>query len=518
MYLQFVDRKYPLHSGPNTVGRAKGNDIILDHPKVSLRHCVVTVEAGRIQVEDLQSTNGTQIKGQKITRSELQVGEAFQIAGESAHIIQSAASPESDALQRLKKAVHQQLLERMNLKRVNLSDLADHELQGKARHLIAEILGAMTGTIPADADREALAREILQDTLGLGPLEDLLGDASVTEIMVNNSRRIYVERSGKLQISNKTFDSDAHVMEIMERIVAPLGRRIDESSPMVDARLKDGSRVNAVIPPLSLRGPCLTIRKFSKRKLTPDDLVKFGSVSDAMLGFLQIAVKYRRNIVISGGTGSGKTTLLNILSSYIPSDERILTIEDSAELQLPQEHVVSLESRPANIEGTGSVTIRDLVRNSLRMRPDRIVVGECRGGEALDMLQAMNTGHDGSLTTVHANTPRDALSRLETMCLMSGTELPLRALRDQVCSAIDVIVQQSRMPDGSRKITHVTEVLDIGDERIRTQDLFLFRQRGLDKDGRVTGLFEPAGMIPVFYEELTAAGLSLDLSIFQPKK
>lgn len=356
---------------------------------------------------------------------------------------------------------------------------------------------------------EAIAAEIL----GYGPIETLLKDDTVSEVMVNGPRQIYVERRGKLELSDVQFQDDDHVMRIIDRIVSPLGRRIDESSPTVDARLPDGSRINAVIPPISLVGPVLTIRKFSKDPLTIDDLVRFGTVTPEMVAFIKACVESRLNIVVSGGTGSGKTTTLNVLSSFIPEDERIITIENAAELQLRQEHVVTLESRPANIEGKGEVTIRDLVINSLRMRPERIVVGECRGGEALDMLQAMNTGHDGSMTTAHANTPRDTLSRLETMCLMAGIDLPVRAIREQIAAAVDVIVQQSRMKDGSRRITAVTEVQGMEGDVIVLQDIFIFEQMGIE-NGKIIGRMKPTGIRPKFIEKFEVANIYLPPNIF----
>jgi len=356
---------------------------------------------------------------------------------------------------------------------------------------------------------EAIAAEIL----GYGPIEILLKDDTVSEVMVNGPRQIYVERRGKLELSDVQFQDDDHVMRVIDRIVSPLGRRIDESSPTVDARLPDGSRINAVIPPISLVGPVLTIRKFSKDPLTIDDLVRFGTVTPEMVAFLKAVVESRLNVVVAGGTGSGKTTTLNVLSSFIPEDERIITIENAAELQLRQEHVVTLESRPPNIEGKGEVTIRDLVINSLRMRPERIVVGECRGGEALDMLQAMNTGHDGSMTTAHANTPRDTLSRLETMCLMAGIDLPVRAIREQIAAAVDVIVQQSRMKDGSRRITAVTEVQGMEGDVIVMQDIFIFEQTGIE-NGKIIGRMKPTGIRPKFIEKFEVANIYLPPNIF----
>lgn len=362
-------------------------------------------------------------------------------------------------------------------------------------------------------ERARLFEQITAEILGLGPLQTLLEDETITEVMVNGAKNIYIERKGKIHRVPVTFESNDHVMRIIDRIVAPLGRRIDESSPYVDARLADGSRVNAVIPPISLVGPTLTIRKFSKVPITLEQLVQFGTVTPESLQFLKACVEARMNIVISGGTGSGKTTLLNILSSFIPSDERILTIENAAELQLRQEHVVTLESRPANIEGRGEITIRNLVVNALRMRPDRIIVGEIRDDAALDMLQAMNTGHDGSMTTLHSNSPRDTLARLETMTMMAGMDLPVRAIREQVSSAIDLIVHQERMRDGSRKVTFVTEVSGMEGDVITTTDLFVFEQTGLE-NGKVLGHMRPTGLRPKFMEKIEAAGIHLPPSIF----
>ena len=364
------------------------------------------------------------------------------------------------------------------------------------------------------SERAQVISEVLDDVLGLGPITPLLEDDSVTEIMVNGPDKVYVERNGRIERARVSFRSADHVMHIIERIVSPLGRRIDEASPMVDARLPDGSRVNAVIPPISLVGPCITIRKFAREPFTIDDLVRFGTLTREMAQFLEACVKARLNIVVSGGTGSGKTTTLNVLSSFIPHNERIVTIEDAAELQLRQEHVVTLEARPPNLEGKGAITIRDLVRNALRMRPDRIVVGEVRSGEALDMLQAMNTGHDGSLTTGHANSPRDMLARLETMVLMAGMELPLRAIREQISSAVDLIVHQARLRDGSRKITHLTEVQGMEGDVITMQDIYVFEQTGVDEQGRVIGRFKATGIRPKFLERFEAMGIPVPPGMF----
>ncbi|HET7034786.1 MAG TPA: CpaF family protein, partial [Thermomicrobiaceae bacterium] len=386
------------------------------------------------------------------------------------------------------------------------------EVRQRLKTLFDQIIEA-ENLVLTRAEKERLFEELAADVIGFGPIEPLLADASVSEVMVNGPRKIYFERKGRLMLSDVQFDDDDHVRRIIDRIVSPLGRRIDESSPMVDARLPDGSRINAVIPPISLVGPTLTIRKFAKDPLTYDDLIRFGTVSQEMVTFLKACVEARLNMVVSGGTGSGKTTSLNVLSSFIPDDERIITIENAAELQLRQDHVVTLESRPANIEGRGEITIRDLVVNSLRMRPDRIVVGECRSGEALDMLQAMNTGHDGSMTTAHANTPRDALARLETMCLMAGVELPVRAIREQIAAAVDVIIQQARLKDGSRKIIAVTEVQGMEGDVIVLQDIFVFEQTGIE-NGKIVGRMRPTGIRPKFVEKFEVANIFLPPNIF----
>jgi pilus assembly protein CpaF len=388
--------------------------------------------------------------------------------------------------------------------------------QVEVRRQIEEIFGRVIdeeGLALTRAERVRMLEQITDEIIGLGPLEPLLRDDSVSEIMVNGPRQVYIERSGKLELTNVVFQNDDHVMRIIDRIIAPIGRRVDESSPMVDARLTDGSRVNAIIPPLSLVGPVITIRKFAASPFTTDDLIRFGTSTPDMFEFLRACVEARLNIFVSGGTGSGKTTTLNVLSSFIPNDERIVTIEDAAELQLRQEHVVTLESRPPNIEGKGAIPIRELVRNSLRMRPDRIVVGECRAGEALDMLQAMNTGHDGSLSTGHANTPRDMLARLETMVLMAGIELPVRAIREQISSAVDLIVHQSRLKDGTRKIVNITEVQGMEGDTIVMQDVFVFEQTGVI-DGKIQGRLKPTGIRPKFVEQFETQGIHLPNNIF----
>jgi pilus assembly protein CpaF len=388
--------------------------------------------------------------------------------------------------------------------------------QVEVRRQIEEIFSRVIdeeGLALTRAERVRMLEQITDEIIGLGPLEPLLRDDSVSEIMVNGPRQVYIERSGKLELTNVVFQNDDHVMRIIDRIIAPIGRRVDESSPMVDARLTDGSRVNAIIPPLSLVGPVITIRKFAASPFTTDDLIRFGTSTPDMFEFLRACVEARLNIFVSGGTGSGKTTTLNVLSSFIPNDERIVTIEDAAELQLRQEHVVTLESRPPNIEGKGAIPIRELVRNSLRMRPDRIVVGECRAGEALDMLQAMNTGHDGSLSTGHANTPRDMLARLETMVLMAGVDLPVRAIREQISSAVDLIVHQSRLKDGTRKIVNITEVQGMEGDTIVMQDVFIFEQTGII-DGKIQGRLKPTGIRPKFVEQFETQGIHLPNNIF----
>ncbi len=410
----------------------------------------------------------------------------------------------------------------------------DMELRARLQDRLVEELGDREGTGPASESeiraviarivdeegvpplrREELIQGLVDEITGYGPIQPLLDDPEVTEVMVNGPDQVWVERRGKLLKTPVRFRDARHILKIIEKIVSPLGRRIDESSPMVDARLPDGSRVNAIIPPLALKGPTLTIRKFSAEPLTVADLIRFGTLTEEMAEFLNACVRARLNILVSGGTGSGKTTTLNVLSSFVPPDERIITIEDAAELRLAQEHVVSLETRPPNVEGRGEITMRQLVKNALRMRPDRIIVGEVRGGEALDMLQAMNTGHDGSLTTGHANSPRDMLSRLETMVLMAGMELPVSAIRQQIASALDLIVHQARFRDGTRKITHITEVLGMEDDVITTQDIWVYEQTGVSPEGRVQGRFVPTGIRPACYERIVRQGLKLPAAVFE---
>ena len=419
-----------------------------------------------------------------------------------------------DPFSDIKKQIHEEIIEEVD---PNLLDNKENPelVRNTVSGIIVEKLGQVDRPL-SRSDREIIIHDLMDEVLAYGPIQPLLDDAEVSEVMVNGPFQIFVERKGKLTLTERVFQDNGHVLRIIEKIVSPLGRRIDESTPMVDARLPDGSRVNAIIPPLCLTGPSITIRKFSRDPYMVSDLIKFGTLSEQMAEFLESCVGARMNIIVSGGTGSGKTTTLNVLSSFIPETDRVVTVEDAAELQLKQSHVVTLESRPPNIEGKGQVSIRDLVKNCLRMRPDRIVVGECRGGEALDMLQAMNTGHDGSLTTAHSNSPRDTLSRLETMVLMAGMELPMRAIREQISSAIDLIVHQERLRDGSRKIVFITEVVGMEEDKITLQDIFVFKQTGY-KDGKVIGKHTPTGILPKFIETFDAMGVELNKEIFFPE-
>ncbi len=408
----------------------------------------------------------------------------------------------------LRRRVHRMLLDHLDLVALDRSNMDDDVMRPKVLAALQRIMGQLTHDIPPDVDREAFKREMADEALGLGPLERLLADDDVSEVMVVHPYKIYIEKKGKIWATDLRFTDDESARAVIERIVTPLGRRIDESTPLVDARLKDGSRVNAVIKPLAINGACITIRKFQKNPLQIDDLVRFGSMTDRMASFLVRSVKVRKNIVISGGTGSGKTTLLNVLSGAIPGRERIVTIEDAAELRLEQPHVVSLETRPANMEGKGEYSIRDLVKNALRMRPDRIVVGECRGGEALDMLQAMNTGHEGSMTTTHANSPTEAAKRIETLCLMSGIDLPSRAIREQIAGSVHLIVQQTRLSDGSRRVTAITEVSGLDDNgEFVLNDIFAYNRTGTKPDGTIVGEYRASGYLPSFLDEFITFGL-----------
>lgn len=421
---------------------------------------------------------------------------------------------EAEALDTIGTQVHERLLTDTDYR--TLQFMTEPELVERIRTLVEVVSRDREISLSARAKEQMLA-EVLNEVVGYGPIQTFLDDPTISEIMVNGPDRIYIERRGKVEPTTRRFMDDGHVMRIIEKVIAPLGRRLDESTPMVDARLPDGSRVNAIIPPISVIGPCVTIRKFSADPFTGEDLVGFGTFSETMLTFLQGCVNSRLNVVVSGGTGSGKTTTLNVLSSMIPHDERIITVEDAAELQLQQDHVITLESRPPNLEGRGEITIRDLVRNCLRMRPDRIVVGECRGAEALDMLQAMNTGHDGSITTVHSNSPRDTLSRLETLVLMANANLPSRAIREQISSAIDLIIHQERLRDGSRRLTNVTEVQRMEGDAIVLQDLFVFQREGFAPDGSIIGRHVPCGVRPLFMDRMEAEGITFSWEIFDPQ-
>ena len=547
---------------PNLLGSAAARSLIGDLAKFGIpmaRVCLVTnLRAGRaeISVRELEKALGSTVVAEIPVRTDRNFGRAIETlakrfaaitpeepiasirppAGSQAPRRASTLAPTNsleamtrvistngdvrprsgsdEARERLKAEVHEQVNKRIDVvaaSRAHTDNQKIAELRAQINDVTAQVLAEQAGHNISLEERAELQQEIIDELLGLGPLEDLMRDPAISEIMVNGPNMIYVERSGKLTLSDKHFNDERHLRTIIERIIAPLGRRIDEASPMVDARLPDGSRVNAIIEPLALNGSTLTIRRFGSRRLTMDDLLRFGSVSPECVSYLKAIVEARLNIVVSGGTGSGKTTFLNILSSFIPRTDRIVTIEDAAELSLDQDHVVRLESRPPNLEGRGTISIRDLVRNSLRMRPDRIIVGECRGGEALDMLQAMNTGHDGSLTTLHANTPRDALARLETMVLMAGFDLPVKAIREQVAGAVDVVVQVSRMRDGSRKVTSIAEIVGMEGEVVTMQEIVRYAQRGIDKDGKVIGDFQYTGVQPHYIDRFDEVGIHYDV-------
>lgn len=521
--------RYQLEPGRYKIGKGNACDIILADPVVSREHAIIHYKDQVATLRDNNSTNGifyqnTRLENELALKKGERIGIAsFEIVVESidSEAIAQKRKPrkappqESDAVTKLKTEIHTLILDHLDLrKRTNLQGMSAEELRIEADKATREVIDSHFRKIPTSISKERLIKEVVAEAVGLGALEPFLEDDSITEIMVNGPNQIVLERDGVLETSGNRFTSDRSLRGVIDRIVAPLGRRIDEGSPMVDARLPDGSRVNAIIPPLALNGPTLTIRKFAKKKLHIEDLIQLDTLDENMARFLKICVEHKRNIVISGGTGSGKTTTLNILSNFIDDGERIITIEDAAELQLNQHHVVSLESRPANAEGRGLVSIRELVVNALRMRPDRIVVGECRAGEALDMLQAMNTGHSGSMTTGHANTPRDFLSRLETMVMMAGTDLPSRAIREQISSAIDVIIQQNRLADGSRRITQIMEVTGLEGDTLLLQPLFEFKRTGLDEQGRIIGQYRGLGYAPNFYRELEEGGTGLPRNIF----
>ncbi len=552
-------QKVPCSQNSCSIGRSAKNIVILKGWRIASTHAKIESKAKGLFVMDCSGGIGLRVNGSAVSsfgplsdKDEIQIGSyVLSVVGDAVaavrgdgkkpgasesqleadiSVLDSSVDPE--VLQQSQKGkkqsfadeksryywnhrIHQKLMLAMDLRRTDVASMDDTELRLMVKELIDGIIKEIDTELPADKNRILLAREVLDEAVGLGPLERLLADDSITEIMVNGYENVYVERNGRLQKSDIGFSGDNAVLAIIERIVAPLGRRIDESSPMVDGRLQDGSRINAVIPPLALNGPTLTIRKFFRKKLGVDDLIGFGALSESMAEFLETAVKNKKNIIISGGTGSGKTTFLNVLSNYIPSGERIITVEDSAELTLGQPHVVTLEGRPANMEGSGGVTIRDLVKNCLRMRPDRIVVGECRGGEALDMLQAMNTGHDGSLTTAHANNPRDLVARLGVMVMMAGMDLPEQAIKEQIASAINIVVQQSRFSDGSRKITHIAEITGMESGTVQMQNIFIFKQTGVDEDGKILGRFKATGRVPEFYEDLRSRGVEVNMNIFE---
>ncbi|WP_426683502.1 ATPase, T2SS/T4P/T4SS family [Xanthomonas translucens pv. undulosa] len=475
----------------------------------------VSGDEARIARQTPAANDGSAARAAEAAASTTEATSAAAPAVPAATDMVVAGPPPSD-IATWRTKLHMALVQQMDLRRMDVRSMGDSALRDSTINLIDDILKREFSDLPADINPRRLAKQVLDEAIGLGPLEDLIDDPTVTEIMVNAHDDIFIERAGRIQKSDVVFSNERACLAAIERIVTPLGRRIDESSPLVDARLKDGSRVNAIIPPVALRGPSISIRKFATRRLMGEDLLKYGSLNQAMLDFLIMAVRERRNVVVSGGTGSGKTTLLNILSNFIPDGDRVVTIEDAAELKLVQPNLVALEARPANMEGKGQITIRDLVKNALRMRPDRIVVGECRGGECLDMLQAMNTGHEGSLTTAHANNPRETLSRLEVMVMMAGMELPMAVVREQIASAVNLIVHQRRYPCGSRKVSHITEITGIESGTIQMQDLFLFKPTTYHgPDGKVAGNFVATGAVPEFYEELAERGVSVDLGIFR---
>lgn len=530
-----------------TIGRSDSSDIVLSDMSVSRRHAILSTSSGECFIEDLASTAGTWLNGEKIiSKMRILPGDKLKIGGFELSLSkpeQVAAKPQqgkvgqapsdgrvpiydiqtstemySDEMLELARVIQARVLEILNIAGASVNKLPTSAMRPKVEDALDQVLRELRHRIPSGIQIEKFRAVLMDDLIGFGPLSPLLRAPDISEIMINGPDNIFVESKGIQYRTPVRFNGESHLQSIIQRIVEPLGRHIDAASPMVDARLDDGSRVNAVIPPLSLDGSLVTIRKFASKKLTDEDLIKFGSLNRPMAQFLKEAVRSRQNILVSGGTGSGKTTLLNILSQFIPEKERIITVEDSAELKLTHENLCRLEARPANIEGQGRITIRDLVINTLRMRPDRIIVGECRGAEALDMLQAMNTGHDGSMTTCHANNPRDALSRLENMVMMAGFELPSSAIREQIASAINLIIQQTRLPDGSRKIVKITEVCGRENNTILLQDIFTFEQEGYDENFKVVGHHCATGNIPRFIDQLRQSGdLELDMSVFVPE-
>ncbi|HET9929807.1 MAG TPA: ATPase, T2SS/T4P/T4SS family [Polyangiaceae bacterium] len=504
-----------------TLGRDEGCSVRLNDEHVSRRHVTLWLENGKLRVQD-SSRNGTWA-GKAFLRNEdtavpfgtpIRLGQTVISLSPARPTTEPPPPPPSrdgdpsSVPVELRREAHRLLLEHLDLGSGDLLGMDDVSLRPRVLQSLRRIVTSLASRLPEGVDIDRLVGELADEALGLGPLEELLADPSVSEIMVVDPQTVYVERRGRCERASQRFTDDDRVRAVVERIVTPLGRRIDESSPLVDARLRDGSRVNAIIRPLAIRGTCITIRKFPKYQLTLEKMIDLGSIDERVVRFLQRSVRARKNIVVAGGTGSGKTTLLNALSAAIPEHERVVTVEDSAELQLTQPHVVSLETRPANMEGKGAYTIRDLVKNALRMRPDRIVVGECRGGEALDMLQAMNTGHDGSLTTVHANSPREAVGRLETLCLMAGLELPVKAIREQIASSVNLFVQQSRYQDGTRRVSAVSEVCGIDSKGMIVQrPIYEFVQTGVDESGRVVGEFLATGYLPSYLNEFIVRGM-----------
>lgn len=505
----------PEDLGANAAALAAGSPLLLSSPNsVSARAYHELVR--KVQQSNLLAQLANVKRPQRVGAAARAVvaSAAPDAAGAKKNILEKDRN--IDPRSALKLRIHKELVERVDFKKEGAGKSASAELREKCRAAVVELLNNedISSIAQGREELQGLVKEILDEALGFGALEDLLSDTSVSEIMVIARDRIYIERAGKNQLSKTFFSSDQQLMNVIERIVMPLGRRIDEKSPYVDARLPDGSRVHAIIPPLALKGPTVTIRKFPARRLTWKDLVEFGSMTTEIADFLRLCVEAYLNVIVAGGTGSGKTTLLNVLSNFIPTTDRIITVEDAAELDLAQDHVVRLETRPANIEGEGEVTIRDLVKQTLRMKPTRIIVGECRGGEALDMLQAMNTGHNGSLTTVHANTPRDTIARLETLVMMAGMNLPVKAIREQIAGAVNLIVQQARLSDGTRRITHITEVIGIQGEVVSLQDIFVYKQMGLDKRRKIIGKIVPTGFIPKFVEEMEMKGMKIPRSLF----
>ena len=537
------------------IGRDPNCDIVLKASQISRRHAMISLEDSEFFIEDCNSSLGVFVNESKITeKTKIAVGNLIRLCSYelllSFEDVEEEEAPDeseqtvmvsdiqkfrgaffnqgrfqseyksvnllyTDEMMKLKKRIHEKILSEMNLPAIHVRDLAKAETRVRLDRVLTRVMREFWHEIPRNISPEIFKEGIVDELINYGPISPLLRADDITEVMINGPDLIFVEHEGKLFETGIRFFNDQHLLSVIQRIVEPLGRHIDEASPMVDARLPDGSRVNAIIPPLAIDGALVTIRKFAKNKLTTEDLIDYGSLTDEMAQFLSFAVKYKQNIIISGGTGSGKTTLLNVLSQFIPLDERLVTIEDSAELKLTHRNLARLESRTANIEGKGKVSIRDLLVNALRMRPDRIIIGECRSGEALDMLQAMNTGHDGALTTVHANSPRDSLSRLENMVLMAGVELPVSSIREQVASAINFVVQQSRLGDGSRKITQVTEITGREGNTILMQDIFVWKQEGVDENGKFYGHFEATGHIPKFVSALRERGvLDIDMSLF----